>query len=461
MNNEIAMREESIGRLLWKFSIPAIVGMLVGTLYNIVDRIFVGRGIGTEAIAATTVAFPIMMFLSAVSVLISIGATALISIKLGEKNKEEAEKIAGNATALLIIVPIILTVFYLLLEEPILIFFGASKAVLPLAKDFTTIIMLGSVFGSIGFGMNNFIRAEGNPHFAMYTQIIGAVINGVLNYIFIFPLHMGIKGSALATVLGQMVSTVWVLGYFFTGRSSVKIHWKNLSPELSIFLKVAAVGFPPFAMQVVGSFQNLILNKALITYGGDLALSAVGIMMSIAMLIFMPVIGISQGAQPLIGYNYGAKLYGRVRETLKKAVIAATVVVVIGYIGMRLWPAEIVGIFSRDEALKTMASKALIVFFCMIPTMAFQVICSNYFQAVGKPLESTLLGLSRQLLIFIPLLLVLPHFWGIDGVWRTPPIADLCSAAVTAVFIYIEMRKLPKENLVQYPAAIADNSMDN
>jgi putative MATE family efflux protein len=355
----------------------------------------------------------------------------------------------------------VLTIFYLLLEEPILKFFGASAAVMPLAKDFTTIIMLGSVFGSIGFGMNNFIRAEGNPHFAMYTQIIGAVINGVLNYIFIFPLHMGIKGSALATVLGQFISALWVLSYFYTRRSSVKIHWRNLRPKYDTFLRIAAVGFPPFTMQVVGCFQHLILNKALMKYGGDIALSAVGIIMSISMLIFMPVIGISQGAQPLIGYNYGAKLFGRVRETLKKATFSATAIVFVGYIVMRLWPAQLVGIFSNDVALKHLASHALVTFFCMIPTMAFQVICSNYFQAVGKPLESTLLGLSRQLLIFIPLLLVLPHFWGIEGVWRTPPIADVLSAIVTAIFIYIEMKKLPQDESIPCSIETVEDSAND
>lgn len=443
MKNEAAMRNESIGRLLWQFSMPAIAGMLVSTLYNIVDRIFVGRGIGTEAIAATTVAFPIMMILSAISVLISIGATALISIRLGERKIDEAEKIAGNATTMLILVPIVITIFYLLFADWILGLFGASEKVLPYAKDFTHIIMLGSVFGSIGFGMNNFIRAEGSPHFAMYTQIIGAVINGVLNYVFIFKLGMGIKGSALATVLGQLISAIWVLSYFFTGRSSVKIRWKNMRPEFSIFLATASLGFAPFAMQITGSVQHLILNKTLMAYGGDLAISAAGIMMSIAMLVFMPVIGISQGAQPLLGYNYGAKQYARVRETLRKAVIAATCIVLAGYLGMRLWPVAIVSLFSKDVALKEMASHALLVFFSLMPVMAFQVICSTYFQAIGKPLQSTLLGLSRQLLIFIPLLLILPHFWGINGVWRTAPIADVLSAMVTGIFIYLEMKKLP------------------
>jgi putative MATE family efflux protein len=446
LKNELAMRDRSVNRLLWQFSLPAIAGMLVSALYNIVDRIFVGRGVGSIAIAATTVAFPIMMTLSAISVLISIGATAQISIRLGERRNEEAEKIAGNAATLLVLVPICVTIFYLLFADPILILFGADRAVLPYARDFTRIIMLGSLFGTLSFGMNNFIRAEGNPHFAMYTQVIGAVINGILNFLFIFKLGMGIKGSAWATVAGQLISAGLVLGYFFTGRSSVKIRLKNLRPQWPVFLGIAAIGFPPFAMQIVGSFQQVILNRTLMAYGGDMALSAVGIMMSIAMLLFMPVMGIGQGAQPIIGYNYGARQYARVRETLKKAVIAGTLIVLVGYVVIRLWPAQLVGLFTRDNlTLIKFTSHAMVVFFTLIPIMAFQVICSTYFQAVGKPLQATLLGLSRQVLLFIPLLLILPRFWGINGVWRTAPIADALSTTITAIVIYYEMKNFPTE----------------
>ncbi len=452
IGNEAAMRTERIGRLLWRFSMPAIAGLLVGTLYNIVDRVFVGRGVGTEALAAATVAFPIMMILSAVSVLISVGATSLISIRLGERRLDDAERIAGNATTILVLVPAVCTAIYLAFAKPILVLFGASTQVLPYAMDFMRIIMLGAVFGSISFGMNNFIRAEGSPRFAMLTQVIGAVINAVLNYVFIFQLQMGIKGSALATVIGQAISAGCVLSYFFSKRSVVRIRLRNLTPTPAILYSVAILGFAPFAMQIMGSFVQLILNQTLKSYGGDLGISAAGIMMSIAMLAFMPVIGISQGAQPIIGYNYGARQYRRVRETLKKAIIAGTVFVLAGYLVMRFWPVAIVGLFSKDVALRDLASHALRVFFSFMPIMAFQVICANYFQAVNKPLPATLLGLSRQLLIFLPLLLILPRIWGIEGVWRTAPIADVLSAIVTAVFIYREMKKLPKTDPLPCPA---------
>jgi putative MATE family efflux protein len=443
MNNEAAMKEQKMGSLLLKFSLPAIIAMLVNSLYNIIDRIFVGRGVGSIGIAATTVAFPMMLILMAVSMLVAIGATALISIRLGEQKKEEAEKIIGNAVGMLITLPIILSVLYLIFADPILMFFGASPEVLPYARDFTHIIMLGSFLGSIAFGMNNFIRAEGNPRMAMNTQLLGTFINIVLNYVFIFQLGLGIKGSALATLSGQFFSALWVLSYFLRGHSLVKIRLRNLRPNWPILSSIMAIGFAPFAMQLANSIQNLILNKTLIAYGGDLALSAVGIVMSIATLLFMPVVGLSQGAQPIIGYNYGARQYDRVKQALKRAVIAATCMVLVGFLAIHLWPAQIVGLFSEGNAqLTVLTTHAMLVFMALMPVVGFQIICSNYFQAVGKPTQSTILSLSRQVLFFIPLLLILPHFWGIDGVWRTAPIADVLSVSLTATMIFLEMKKI-------------------
>ncbi|HHX50296.1 MAG TPA: MATE family efflux transporter [Clostridia bacterium] len=446
MDRSEQMRNQNIGTLLWNFSLPAIVGMMVNSLYNIVDRIFLGRGVGSIAIAATTVAFPVMIILMAVSVLIGIGATALISIRLGEQKIEEAEKTAGNAMAMLILLPVIFTLIFLTFTDPILTAFGASETVFPYARDFLRIIMLGSAFGSISMGMNNFIRAEGNPRRAMSTQILGAVINVILNYIFIFKMGWGIKSSALATVIAQFISAVWVLSYFFTGRSLVKIRLKNLVPEFSTLLKIMTIGFAPFAMHITNSIQQLILNKTLMAYGGDIALSAVGIMMSIATLLFMPILGLGQGAQPIIGYNYGARQYDRVKETLRVAVIAATCIALVGYLVLRLWPIQIIGLFSRnDMELIELTSHAMGIYLALLPIIGFQIICSGYFQAVGKALQSTILGLSRQVLIFIPLLLILPRFWGIEGVWRTAPIADALSITLTATLIHLEMKKLGKE----------------
>lgn len=444
MNKSDMMVNKSIGSLLWQFSWPAIVGMLCNALYNIVDRVFVGRGVGSLAIAATTVAFPLMMTLMAVSVLIGVGATALISIRLGEHKLDEAEKVAAHGAAMLVILPLCLTIIYLLFADPILKLFGASAEVLPYARDFVHIIMLGSVFASLSMGMNNFIRAEGNPLRAMSTQILGALINGVLNYIFIFKVGMGIKGSALATLSGQLFSTVWVLSYFFTGRSLVKLRLKNFRLKLPILLSIMSIGFAPFALQMANCVQQLILNKTLLAYGGDMALSVVGILMSIITLLFMPILGISQGAQPIIGFNYGSRQYDRVKATFKKAIISASCVSICGCLFIRLFPFQIAGLFSKgDTALTNMTAHAMLVYFGMVFVIGFQIVGSQYFQAVGKAAKAAVLSLSRQVLLFIPLLLILPHFWGINGVWRTAPIADGLSVLITASFVYYEMKHLP------------------
>jgi putative MATE family efflux protein len=458
MDRSQEMRDGSLGRLLWNFSLPAIVGMLVNSLYNVIDRIFVGRGIGSLAIAATTVAFPIMVLLMAVSLLIGVGATALISIRLGQQKKEEAEKIAGNAITMLIVLPVIIAVTFFLFAEPILVVFGASPEVLPYALDFTRIIMLGSVFGSISMGVNNFIRAEGNPKVSMYTQLLGAAVDVVLNYIFVFKFGWGMKGSAFATVLAQMISAAWVMGYFFTGRSLIKLKVRNLRPSWPILSSIMVIGFAPFSMQIAASIQQVILNKTLLVHGGDMALSAIGIVMSVATLLFMPVLGVSQGAQPIIGFNFGARQYTRVRATWKMAVWAGTGIALAGYLAIHIWPEQLVGLFSNgNTALTTLTTHAMFIYLALIPIVGFQIISSTYFQAVGKARQAIVLSLSRQVLFFIPLLLILPRFWGVEGVWWAAPIADFLAVSLSATMIYFEMRKLRQDELKSRPDGQTSN----
>ena len=458
MDRSQEMRDGSLGRLLWNFSLPAIVGMLVNSLYNVIDRIFVGRGIGSLAIAATTVAFPIMVILMAVSLLIGVGATALISIRLGQQKKEEAEKIAGNAITMLIVLPIIIAVTFFLFAEPILVVFGASPEVLPYALDFTRIIMLGSVFGSISMGVNNFIRAEGNPKVSMYTQLLGAAVDVVLNYIFVFKFGWGMKGSAFATVLAQLISAAWVMGYFFTGRSLIKLKVRNLRPSWPILSSIMAIGLAPFSMQIAASIQQVILNKTLLVHGGDMALSAIGIVMSVATLLFMPVLGVSQGAQPIIGFNFGAQQYARVRATWKMAVWAGTGIALTGYLAIHIWPEQLVGLFSNgNTALTALTTHAMFIYLALIPIVGFQIISSTYFQAVGKARQAIVLSLSRQVLFFIPLLLILPRVWGVEGVWWAAPIADFLAVSLSATMIYFEMRKLRQDELKSRPDGQTSN----
>ncbi len=434
----------NITLLLLKFSIPATIGMMVSSLYNVVDRIFIGRGVGTDAIAGITVAYPIPILFMSFGLLIGYGATASISIRLGEGNRKRAEQIMGNAFLLLLGVSVILSILGLMFLEPMMALFGASEAVMPYSVDYMTIILLGAPIMGIGFGMNNMIRADGSPRTAMVTMIIGAVVNIILDYIFIFPLDMGIKGAAYATILAQVISAIWVMNYFRKG-STLKLRLKNLRVKLDILKNIAAMGSPQFIMQIVGVLMIIILNKSLYHYGGDEAIAAMGIIMAFSMFMIMPVIGLSQGAQPIIGYNFGAGKYDRVRSTLLRANVTATVIVIITFAIAQLFPEQIISFVNPDDqGLIDMGSRGLRIFLAALPIIGFQIISSHYFQSVGKPRKSIMLNLLRQLILFIPAMLIFPLFLGLDGIFWAGPFSDVGAAVLIGIFLYFEMRHLGK-----------------
>jgi putative MATE family efflux protein len=440
------MGEGSIPRLLLSFSIPAIVGMMVNALYNVVDRIFIGRGVGALGIAGATVSFPIMLVMMAFGMLVGMGGAALISIRLGEGKREEAERILGNSFVLLVMVSAVLTVLGLIFVEPLLVRFGASETILPYARQYVSVILAGSVFMGVGFGMNNFIRAEGNPRIAMATMLIGAVLNIILDPIFISVLKLGVRGAALATILSQAVAAAWVLSYFLGGRSSLSLKVATLRLDPRILRGIVAIGSPPFVMQLAASVLNAILNNQLQRYGGDLAISAMGIMYGIVMFIFMPVFGLNQGAQPIIGFNYGARKYDRVKKTLLLAITAATGIVLVGFFVTRFFPGALIRLFSGDNPeLVALGSRAMRIFLMMMPVIGFQIVSANYFQAVGKPRPAMILSLSRQVLILIPALLILPRLFGLDGVFVAGPVADLASAILTGTWLLFELRSLGRD----------------
>jgi putative MATE family efflux protein len=447
MDRSKQLGESSIPALLLNFSIPAITGMLVNALYNVVDRIFVGRGVGSQGIAGITVGFPLMIIIMAFGMLIGLGATSLISIRLGEQKKEEAELIMGNALTLLVAVSLVISACGLIFLDPLLILFGASKAIMPYARQYLSIILWGAVFQGIGFGMNNFIRAEGNPRIAMFTMLIGAILNTILDPVFIFVFNMGIGGAALATILSQMVSAVWVLYYFLGGASLLKFHLKNLKLRTPVVNKIFAIGSAPFAMQLAASLLNIILNNSLRIYGGDIAISAMGIINSISMLILMPIFGINQGAQPIIGYNYGARKFDRVKKTLGLAIAAATCVVIIGFIVTQLFPSSLIRMFNnKDKELISLGARGLRIFLLLLPVIGFQIVSANYFQAVGKPRHAMFLSLSRQVILLIPSLLILPRFFGLDGIFMAGPVSDAGSSILTGIWILSEIRHLERQN---------------
>jgi len=439
-----SLGRKDIGTLIWDFSIPAITGMLVNALYNVVDSIFVGHGVGPVGLAAVTIAFPGMIVLLGFSMLGGVGATTLVSIRLGQKRIGDAEKILGNAFLLSVTSALVLSGLLFFFLNPILVALGAEPAVLPYARDFTAIIIAGSVFMFTGFGLNNIIRAEGNPRLAMLTMVMSALINTLLNPLFIFGLGLGIKGSALATVISQAVSAAWVVAHFRSPRSILKLHGDNIRPDRRIIARIIAMGSSAFFMQVAASLVAGLFNNILMAYGGQTAIAAMGVINRVSMLVLMPLFGISQGTQPVIGYNYGARNYGRVREAVVKGSLAATAVAVAGFAVVELLDVQIIRLFTSDADLVALGAAGLKIFLAMLPVIGFQIIGVTFFQAIGKPMHSLLLSLSRQLLILIPVLLILPRFVGLQGVWLAGPIADLGSTLLAAALVAAQIRRLPK-----------------
>ena len=447
MDRSQRLGEGSIARLLLVFSAPAVVGMLAQALYNVVDRVFVGQAVGSEGIAGTTIAFPAMLVLMAFGMLVGVGATAVVSIRLGEKRHEEAERVLGNAAVLLFGVSATLGILGLTFLSPLLTVLGASEQIAPYARDYLQIVLLGSVFQAVGFGLNAVIRGEGNPRIAMYTMLIGALLNIVLDPIFLFVFGWGMRGAAAATVISQGVSACWVLSYFLFGRSLLKFRLKNLRLRWPVCMLIVAVGSPPFAMQLAASVLNVILNHQLRVYGGDLAISVMGIVYAVALFIVMPIFGINQGAQPIIGYNYGAQKFDRVKKTLQLAILVASTITVAGFVVVMVFPGEVVWLFNRDDdALRQLGTHALRICLMMLPIIGFQIVSSSYFQAVGKPKQAMFLGLSRQVFLLIPAVLVLPHFFGLNGLWASLPTADLGSSVLTAIWLAIELRHLRRRH---------------
>ena len=434
--------ESPVGSLLLKFSVPAIIAMIAIALYNVVDSIFVGRGVGSLALTAVTIAFPIMIIMMAFGMLIGIGATALISIRLGQNRKEEAEQILGNAFAMILVLGVALPAVTLAFLDPILIYLGATPDVLGYARDFTIIIMLGTIFQLISFGLNNVIRAEGNPMISMGTMLFSAVMNTILNPIFIFTFDMGIRGSALATVLTQVLVSAYILYHFTKGKGNLKLRRRNIRLERPIIAQVSAIGLSPFLLQVAASFTSFLYNTELLLHGGEMAVAAMGVISRTTMMILMPIFGINQGSQPIIGYNYGAKKYDRVKRALMLASAAATVICLIGFALTQIFSSQIISIFNNDAQLISIGSRGLRIYLAMLAVLGVQIVITNYFQAVGKPKQAILLSLVRQVMFQVPLILILPRFFGLTGIWVAGPISDFAAAVVAVVMLRRELSHL-------------------
>ncbi len=434
-----------IGELLLKFSVPAIVGMMVNALYNIVDRIYIGR-LTPLAMTGIGLSLPFMTLLMGFGMLIGIGGAARISIRLGEKREDLAEKILGNAVTLLVVIMAVVTVVGLAYKTPLLYFFGASDATIHYAESYITVILMGAILQGLGFGLNNIIRAEGSPQIAMYTMLIGAVTNIVLDPLFIFVFDLGIQGAAIATVISQGVSAVWVLHYFTSGNSKLKFHVRNLKLDADIVLSIITIGISPFSMQVAASIVTIVSNNALKTHGGDIAISAMTVINAVAIFFLMPIFGLNQGSQPIIGYNYGAKNYKRVKKALLLAIGAATAICIVAFILTQFFTTFMIGLFNNDPTLVEVTKRGMRIYLCMMPIIGFQIISANFFQATGQAPKAMFLSLLRQVIVLIPMLLILPNLFGLglDGVWFSGPIADFTASVLTFLFLMHAIRKLNK-----------------
>jgi len=438
------LERDAIFPLLIKMSLPAVIGMMVNALYNIVDTVFVGLGVGPLAIAALAIVFPIQMIVSAVAQAIGVGTASIVSRRLGEKRPEEAAKAAGTAYAAVTVATAILVAVLFLFMRPILGFFGASAEIMPYAMEYTGIVGAGFFFFSLSMCASNLIRSEGNTKASMIGMLIGALLNTVLDPLFIFGFGMGVKGAAIATVISQMASCVYLFGMYAKKKTVVPIKRVNLRIDMGLLGKSVVLGIPSFIQSAGMSILMLLVNTTLGVYGGDEAITTYGMVHKLLMIVIMPILGIAQGFQPIAGYNYGAKRFDRVRTSLWTAALTAFSIALFGYAFMMLLPRVGMSFFTHDEGLIASSARVLRIVVLFIPAAAIQITGSVYFQSVGKATEAMALSLSRQFLLLIPFVLILPRFFGLAGVWVAFPLADLLSSTITVTLLIKEVRKLAR-----------------
>lgn len=442
---ETDLGSDSIGKLLFKLAMPAIIAQLVNVLYNIVDRMFIGRlQSGDMAMAGVGVAFPIIMIVAAFSGLVGMGGAPLAAIKMGEKKKEEAEEIMTNSFSALIGLALFLTVFFFIFKDPILWAFGASDATIGYALDYLGIYLIGTIFVQIALGMNSFINTQGFAKVGMITVMVGAIINIVLDPILIFGFNMGVKGAALATIIGQCASAIWVLYFLFGKQSILRIRKKFLKPKLKILFSIMALGVSPFIMQATESLVIISMNNNLLKYGGDLAVGAMTIMSSVMQIILLPLMGLSQGAQPIISYNYGANKVYRVKKAFKLLLVSSMVFTTIMWSALMILPDVFVKIFnSNNPQLMEITSWSIKIYFAGILLFGAQVACQQTFLALGQAKISLILALLRKIVLLIPFIYVLPIIFEnkLMGVLMAEPFADIIASLSTVTCFIVFYKK--------------------
>jgi putative MATE family efflux protein len=443
-DNVQELKSANIGRLMFKYFVPSFVGVFANALYNIVDRIFIGQGVSAEALSGISVIFPVMLIMMGFGMLIGIGSGVYVSISMGQKDMEKAEQTLGTGFALMILVSVIIMIVTYLLKEPILRSFGTTEETFVYANDYLNIILAGTPFMVIGFSLNNVIRSEGNARIAMYSMIISAGTNIVLDPIFIFWLDMGVKGAAFATVISMFVLMVWVLVHFRSNRSIIKLRNRNIKVNWPILVEIVGIGMAPFSMQIANSVVQGLINKKLIDFGGDLAVGAMGIINSVVSLVIMAIVAVNMASQPIIGFNYGARSVARVKEALRISLIAATIIASGSFIILEAVPGMIVLMFNTESReLYEISIHGLRLVILALPFVGFQVVASHFFQAIGKAKVAIFATLFRQVIMLIPLLFILPEMWGIAGIWLAYPLSDFMSAVVVFYLLLDAWKKLP------------------
>ena len=448
MDNKKATLElgtKPVGKLLAQYALPAIIAMTAASLYNIIDRVFIGQVVGPMAISGLAITFPFMILAAAFGAAVGVGAATTISVKLGQKDYESAENTLGNTITLNLIIGLAFGGICLLFLDPILRFFGASDTTLPYARDFMQIILAGNVFSHMYFGMNAVLRAASKPRVAMFATIFTVAMNILLDAVFILWWHWGIKGAAFATVISQVLALCWQMKLFANKNELLHLKRGIYKLKANLVRNIISIGISPFLMNACACMIVIFINNQLVKFGGDIAVGAYGIANSIAMIFIMFVIGLNQGMQPIAGYNYGAQQYGRMMRVVKLSIITAICIMLTGWTLAMFAPYYCARMFTKDPELIKGSIKAIQIIMMMYPFIGCQMVITNFFQCIGKVKISIFLSLSRQLLFLLPLLVLLPNFYGINGVWASMPTSDLISVIVAISIMTVYLRRFKKE----------------
>ena len=447
-DSPLSLGTDSISKLLFRYAMPAIIAQVAASLYNIVDSIFVGQGVGPLAITGLALTMPMMNLSAAFGAMVGAGSAALTSIRLGQGNKAAAENILGNVVLLNVVLGMAIMVFGLVYIDELLYFFGASDQTLPYAREYMRIILYGNTITHLFHGLNNMLRVAGYPKKAMNITLISVALNAVLDALFILGLDWGIAGSAWATVLSQTVSLVLLFAHFMRRDSFLRFRRGAFHFHWDLIKGITTIGMAPFMIQTCACVVVILVNTTLQRYGGDLSIGAYGIANRVAFLFTMVVLGFTQGMQPIVGYNYGARKYDRALKTMWLTVGWSVATTTLGFLVCEIFPHQVVGMFVSEDgsgdatALIDASVKGLRILVAMLPIVGFNIVAGNFFQHIGKPKRAILLSVSRQMLFIVPLLFILPPIYGVDGVWYAIPIADFVSTALAAVLLMLQIRKL-------------------